>query len=124
VVQGPNNAPLADFGESCRPSEVQGFSVERERGLGGGVPGEPECTGVNCTNENRHLQLVLGTDEEPEGTDGQAPCNSVTRPPADEDASDPVIARLAALLENWQHAHDQKAMRRGLLDILRALEEE
>ncbi len=34
VVQGPNNAPLADFGESRRPSELQGFSVERETGLG------------------------------------------------------------------------------------------
>ena len=41
-----------------------------------------------------------------------------------EDASDPVLARLAALREQWRHAHDPKVMRRGLLDLLRSMEEE
>jgi len=41
-----------------------------------------------------------------------------------EDASDPVLTRLAALREQWRHAHDHKVMRRRLLDLLRALEEE
>jgi hypothetical protein len=41
-----------------------------------------------------------------------------------EDASDPALACLAALREHWRAAHDTKVMRRGLLDLLRALEEE
>jgi hypothetical protein len=41
-----------------------------------------------------------------------------------EDARDPVLARLAALQAHWQRVHDHKVMRRGLLDLLRALEEE
>jgi hypothetical protein len=39
------------------------------------------------------------------------------------DANDPVLARLAALREHWQHARDHKMMRRGLLDLLQVLEE-
>ena len=50
--------------------------------------------------------------------------DSATRPSVGEDASDPVLARLAALREHWQRVHDHKVMRRGLLDLLRALEEE
>jgi hypothetical protein len=41
-----------------------------------------------------------------------------------EDASDPVLAHLAALRERWRDAHDAKALRTGLLDLLRSLEEE
>ena len=102
---------------------MQGVLPERETGFGGGVPGEPERTGVNCRSENRHLRLLSGPDDGLEGTGAKQPCNSVTRLPPDEDANDPVLVRLAALREHWQRAHDHKVMRRGLLDLLQALEE-
>jgi len=97
--------------------------VERETGLGGGVSGEPGCTGVNCTNENSNLRLLSGPGKGPEGTDARRPCSFVTRQSAGVDANDPVLARLAALREHWQHARDHKMMRRGLLDLLQVLEE-
>jgi hypothetical protein len=40
-----------------------------------------------------------------------------------EEASDPVLTRLAALQEHWRRAHDHTVMRRGLLDLLQELEE-
>jgi hypothetical protein len=98
--------------------------VERETGLGGDVGDELERAGANCGSENSHSRLLAGDGEGPEDTGARQPCNSVTRPSVGEDASDPVLARLAALREHWRHAHDTKVMRRGLLDLLRSLEEE
>jgi hypothetical protein len=79
---------------------------------------------VDCGSEDSHLRLLSGPEDAPEGTDARQPCNTVTRVSAEENANDPVLARLAALREQWRDAHDTKVMRRGLLDLLRALEEE
>jgi hypothetical protein len=54
----------------------------------------------------------------------EPPCYSVTRFSSGEEASDPVLARLATLQAHWQRACDHKGMRRGLLDLLLALEQE
>jgi hypothetical protein len=102
---------------------VAEFDLERETGLGGDVPGEPDRTGVNCRSENSHLHLLSGPDEGPESTGEQGPRNSVTRPSTGEDTNDPILVRLVALREHWQCARDHKVMRRGLLDLLQALDE-
>jgi hypothetical protein len=39
--------------------------LERETGLGGGVPGELERTGVNCRSEKGHLRLLSGRGDAP-----------------------------------------------------------
>ena len=97
--------------------------MERETGLGGDGPAEPDRTGVNCRSENSHLRLLAGPADAPEGTDAKQACNTVTRVLAGENADDPILARLAALREHWRHARDLRVMRRGLLDLLQELEE-
>jgi hypothetical protein len=123
VVQAPNTAQIGGLGKSQEPLEIQGLSVERETGVGRDVPGEPERTGANCGSENSHLRLLSGSEDASKSTEAKQPRNSVTRQPAGNDAGDLILERLATLREHWQLTQDRKAIRRGLLDLLQALEE-
>lgn len=90
------------------------------------MEGEPARTGMNPPSETGHLRLPLAAPDEPESTESHQTCHTVTRragtEPLTDEKSDGVALGLVKVKAAWDRGHDQRELRRALLDLLRELD--